>query len=354
MYLPLKFAQQNTYSGLIGIMKQIGMSTDEMTGDNCLALCNDPKFYTPAYKGPLESLNRMMIMNRGINATFFGDKNPRAEWKDVISMYGVVDKWSQSKQVYKFDRDFALELSKTEGLKLYPEMLRHLPFNTFYIDFDGIPEFKPFDGIFVYVHVFDNDDIMICGHRVVGEIYYTCTTQLRKDQREYENGVAFYDYSRDRLAYTKNVPLSDFLKKKLGNQILPNDSFPMIWMFLMQALTYLSSDQTDVEQSELTKRTYRPSATRIRNNFREIREWEVGVRYGTEFRKRKAELSETNEETGTGHHKSPRPHARCAHWHRYWTGKGRKIPKMKWVAQTFVGAKGEAPAVIHTVKGESE
>lgn len=351
MYLPLMFAKQNEYSGLVEIMKEVGLNDEleQLTGDNCLDLCNDPAFYTYSYKGPLEKLNDMIILNRQISSTFFGGKDPRQEWKDVISMYGVIEKWSHSKQVYKFDHDFARELSKTDGMKLYPESFRHLPFSTFYIDFDGMEEFKPFDGMFVDVKVFDNDDIRILGHRVVGDIYYTCTTYLKEDQRDYENGVAYYDYTRDRMQYQKTVPLSAFIREKYGDKVISNESFPDIWMFLLQALTYLSSDKPEVEENELTKKTYR-KPTRIKNKFSEIREWDVGIRYGTEFRKARAEREEEEQSGDIITRKSPRPHARCAHWQRFWTGKGRRIPKMKWIAQTFVGAKEEkVPAVIHNV-----
>lgn len=351
MYLPLKFAKQNEDSGLIEIMKMAGLNDEiqELTGDNCLDLCTNPAFYTPAYEGPLEKLNNLLIMNKQISSTFFGDKDPRSEWKDVISMHGVVAKWSESKQVYKFDRDFAMELSKTDGLKLYPEVLRHLPFDTFYLDFDGMEEFKPFDGMFVSVKVFDNDDLRICGHRVIGDIYYTCTVCLNEGQRDYENGVAYYDYTRDRMRFQKDVPLSHYLQEKLGNKMLSNKSFPDIWMFLIQAITYLSSDKPEVEESELTKKTYR-KASRIRNKFSEVREWHVGVRYGNKFRKARAAREAEEQEGSIIARKSPRPHARCAHWQRFWTGHGKNIPKIKWVSQTFVGTRNKAPVVIRKVE----
>lgn len=57
-----------------------------------------------------------------------------------------------------------------------------------------------------------------------------------------------------------------------------------------------------------------------------------------------------NTETTASRH-SPRPHARCAHWQRYWTGYGRTVPEMRWVAQVFVGASAdETPATIHRIK----
>ena len=46
-----------------------------------------------------------------------------------------------------------------------------------------------------------------------------------------------------------------------------------------------------------------------------------------------------------------RPHMRRAHWHLYWTGEGRRIPKIKWVLPVFVkGSSGDKHTVIHPVK----
>lgn len=48
-------------------------------------------------------------------------------------------------------------------------------------------------------------------------------------------------------------------------------------------------------------------------------------------------------EHGDGTGRSPRPHMRRQHWHLYWTGEGRKIPRVNWIAATPIlgGAKGK-------------
>ena len=54
---------------------------------------------------------------------------------------------------------------------------------------------------------------------------------------------------------------------------------------------------------------------------------------------------------GGGTHASPRPHMRRAHWHLYWTGTGRAVPRVKWIAPVFVRGEGaDTPVVTHTVK----
>ena len=48
---------------------------------------------------------------------------------------------------------------------------------------------------------------------------------------------------------------------------------------------------------------------------------------------------------------SVRPHIRKAHWHLYWTGPGKSIPKTKWILPIFVkGGSADIPTVIRPVK----
>jgi hypothetical protein len=44
-------------------------------------------------------------------------------------------------------------------------------------------------------------------------------------------------------------------------------------------------------------------------------------------------------------HGSPRPHLRAGHWHLYWTGKGRSVPKVQFLHPCLVNADSIAPGV---------
>ena len=42
---------------------------------------------------------------------------------------------------------------------------------------------------------------------------------------------------------------------------------------------------------------------------------------------------------------------RRAHWHLFWTGPGRKVPKVRWVSAFQAGGHEESKnAVVHVVK----
>ena len=76
------------------------------------------------------------------------------------------------------------------------------------------------------------------------------------------------------------------------------------------------------------------------------------------MRKQRTEQKDCSEEdekekfvadrTKTRHSSTVRAHVRRAHWHHYWTGKGRTELVLRWIAPTLVGS-GEKPATIHRV-----
>lgn len=324
------------------------------------------QFFRDDYHGDYPLLHRFLRESNRLNRALFEDGDPKEEWRDMLGMSSVVDTWRLHKQVYLFDPEFVSALSKTEKLKVYPSLLRRLPYSCFYLDFTGIEAFQPFDGMFVKVEVKEDDSILILGHRVMGQIFYTCRTLLGEKERDMDNGIVYYDYERSRLAFNKEIPLSDSCRQYsgIGDFVIRNDNFPDIWMFLMQTLTYLSSREPDIEENEKQKRIYRPSAGKIKDRYTEVRKWDIGVRYGNKVRLFQEMQKEENKDSeGTekkqdaGNHifrKPPRPHSRCAHWAHYWTGTGRKNLELRWIEPVFVGSKINAPVVKHKVIGKEE
>lgn len=364
---PLEFAKGMGFNQLKGLVREFAIDDifekyileelEAATAEDFLHMIHDKNYFKKSYNGPLTQINRCISIHPDMNRRLFQNERHAEEWKDLISMSSVVDIWSRNKQIYEFDADFVSELSKTEKLKLYPSLLKRLPYNTFYVDFSGCPQFKPFDGVFVYVEVYENDDIVVLAHRTVKDIFYTCTAHLQGDVRRVENGVSYYDYDRAYLGYKKEVPLSEFIQQERGNVVLSNESFPDIIMFLMQALMYLSSKEPDVGENPQTKKTYRPSV-QVKNRYSEIRKWDVGIRYGNKVRLIKQQMGNKEAKNVSdddvlqkepGHRKSPRPHSRCAHWTHYWTGPGRKVLEVRWIEPTFVGSSGVLPVTKHKV-----
>lgn len=273
-----------------------------------------------------------------VDTTGWRDTTPE-DIRALMLKYAVLDKWAECKQVYEFDPDFAEALIDTKELKVYPEIVSHLPYDTFYIDLRRIPRIKDIGEIYVHVHFFPDGQGIIYYITfpvgVEGVSGYSRTCRLTDEVANTdEHGHRFYWVDKESFV------------DQIGQQDADGE------MFLFQAINFLASEKPDIAENEITKKTYKPSP-RIKNKFSEIRKWDVGFRYGSVIRdEKKAVADDTVTAIGTINHRhSPRPHTRCAHWQTVWTGKGRTIPKVRWFRQTFVGA-GKTTAVIHKVKQE--
>lgn len=352
MYLPLEHASQmDIQFDELGKLCS-GFSKIKEDEDDAIRFANSKDFYTVSYKGKYADINRTLLDIEFASRAAMGN-NPKQDWKDIICNIAMLNKWSKSKQVYKFDDDFVKELVRTDGMRIYPDMLRHLPWNVFYIDFDGADMFRPFDGGFVSVIVEDNDDIYLTFSRLIGEVFFCSHFVFDEKIRKYEeNGVAYYECNKDELDFPQALGLCNYLNNALGEDVplyaVSNVNFDDVFIFLMQSLVYLASDKPEVQENEVTKKTYKPSRT-VKNRFSEVRKWDVGVRYGQMIRATRLSRRETSGRE-YGQRKPTRPHVRKAHWHRYWYGKGRTQVKVLWLPPTYVsGTVEDISAVIHKV-----
>ena len=331
----------------------------ELEPNKLIQMVFSPNFFTPDYNGPFQIVHKWLYMNSSvIRAT--NEKEIKRKSKDLFSMAAVVELFRQHKQVYEFDSEFVSALSKTDNIKLYPSLLRRLPYNTFYFDFSNIKNFHPFEGMFVHVKVESDDSVLLLGYRVFNGGYNSYYEILRNREQKFDGNKGYYNYNRSFLKYKIESNMHEYtrghVKINAPDFALLNKSLPDTWMFLIQALMYLASKEPDVEESPRTQKTYRKS-DRIRDNFSEIQQWDVGVRYGTKIRKirkeaaLKEETSDDDLPISVKTRKSPRPHSRCAHWQHYWTGPGRTVLELKWIEPTFVGAVTDIPIVKHKVQG---
>lgn len=135
------------------------------------------------------------------------------------------------------------------------------------------------------------------------------------------------------------------------------DVIPLCF-FILQAILYLASNKPDVRKAERRIASKQPETdksekTRTKGQS-SVEVSEVGIRYGKAIRIRKQEIKERNRQTETFTKTRRKPvasHVRSAHWHHYWTGKGRTTLIVKWIPPVFVSSLGkELPITIHEVK----
>ena len=77
----------------------------------------------------------------------------------------------------------------------------------------------------------------------------------------------------------------------------------------------------------------------------EAKHWECGFRIGPALEEAKRSVSCAGDETQA----TRRAHLRRAHWHTYWTGKGRLKPEVKWLHPILVGTADDTVPTVREV-----
>lgn len=306
MYLPLEYVKR--YS----VLTELYCSEEYI---NCepevlLEMIADADWGTSNYSGPNKE--------RYIHTYNMFDKNYFAMHtiSACFATAGFAGVWKYNKIVYEPDYDFSQALLGTNKLRVYPEMLKHIPFDTFYLDFSK-NELFVYEGFFVQVKVYDTGVIRISSlpteigyshipvHEYEGEnpTAYADTFWIKPEMYSVDNGVYYFDYNLHKdLMYTSDSFRTQWFIGGVSN----------FRLFLLQFLMYLSSKEADVIESSETIKTYKPSSL-VKNKYSEVRKWNVGCRYGEKIRsyqKNKMQQYENSESSQNG----KRPHIRKAHW----------------------------------------
>lgn len=354
-YLPLEVLEQATVPKALEekARSQDPLTADFLAGhenslnlDAFLSWMMGTSFMKKAYDGPYEAFNNLLLR---LYHTRDAKKDiPYAESRDqfrkICALRGILTCWGVERQAYKFDPDFAEELMATTSVDVPVEVLRHLPFRCFYLDLEYLP-FAPTLGLYAYVG-FEPDGSPNLGTLEV--------IPPKKGDDQYQLGPMLFSAreltQQGRLHQTDQGPVLTFHKDDL-----PESHRGSLLLFLLQAILYLSSEKPDV--TEQVKREVRVTEG-TRKGKAPLGITEVGVRYGKVIRKGKKQTAPryvaAEKKPETARH-VVRSHVRSAHWHHYWTGKGRKNLIVKWIPPVFVNGRGDLPVTIHPVqKGKEE
>lgn len=311
-------------------------------------------------KRDIVQIRKTMLLLSGMNINVPSFDDFSESELNQFDFIATVDAWSENKQVFKIDADFAQILLDTENLHIAKDMWKYLPCDAMYFDFTDVPFLSTEVGVtgaFVKV-VRDSfkDSWELHIFRMLGGLRYIANPLFvtNEDQE--------CDFGQSTAILKLNV-IRDTLGEEAAIEAENNAKSVLL---IMQLLCYLCSVEPDVRENELTKTTYRPrkAGQPVKNKFSEIQKHDVGVRFGTAFRKYKASQASASSGTThkTGHTK--RPHFRKAHWSFYWYnvlddngetvynvyGVPEKVKRPKWLAETFVNEKyGEKDVVIHKV-----
>lgn len=357
LYLPLKIWEQIQIpkEAKEKVKAQDPLIQEFMTGkleqlnlDEFLNWVLGSTFCKAYYDGPYSELNQMLLRvyhqkDAPERETY---KECRDAYRKLCCIRGIMTCWNTHKQAYRFDPEFTEELLKTTAVRIPADVLKHLPFRCYYLDLEDLPYFTPDLGLFLYVG-FDKSkgDLPNLGVLEVA-------APFPGDDQNRLHPILFSgkDLKREGLLEeTEDGWVITFQQKKEA------DHDQKLLLFLLQGMLYLSSLKPDVEESpklrvvNTGKKVQKPQK-------KELNLEDVGVRYGNVIRKQRKKVRTvyiSEGETPPKQKRTVTSHVRSAHWHHYWTGKGRTKRIVKWIPPVFVsGAGKELPVTIHKVKGE--
>lgn len=339
----------------------------DLTLDEYIEFVLSDEFLNPYTTNKLRYINEFCTANIGFlfnkNASYsiqeqINKQNIeyiKTEWRDYLIMEVILEEWAKAKQVFKPDNDFAKALLRTDKLEISRDMINHLPYNYFYLDLTECVDFKGISGVFVYTEVSKNNKgakaalYILSEQRLIYSLY--CGGKFNT------NGIMTIDSTKlktDDIGYDDiiiNPERGEKFEDYTHNDDIINRAD--VYIFALQMIAYLSTEAPQLTESELTRKTYRPRSLNapIKNKFSEIRIQDVGVRYGTEYRKIVHKIQASGN-TENKERKGPVPHFRRAHWHTYWVGEGRTERRVKWIQPVFVNGSENSDVVIHKVKKE--
>lgn len=376
MYTPLAFLNSQVYPCEFGqiwpyyksiIEEEMNCSID-VTEDECITFMAGVDFLDIHYEGKYSLLNKYHIRNlprvmalSGLKVEDIKKKNLSlsAEYKDFTLSNIIFDKWAKNKQVYKLDIEFAEALLHTDDLTLSREQLEHLPCQTFYVDLESCPQTDPIEGAFVNVmtdnecayitiYLLSNDLVFFSHYNVFKfEDNHITVSHKRKEDTNVKEYLLLPEIQKDSLLDTDVFKEGGYF----GTKYTRYD----ITMLIIQLICYFSVKEPDITESETTKTTYkkRKENSSVKNKFSEVQSYDIGVRIGSKIRTAREKEIIKYVSSGKSTHKSPIPHYRSAHWHRYWTGEGRKNLELRWIEPILVGFtdnKIAKDATIHMVE----
>jgi len=261
---------------------------------------------------------------------------PMMEASSDIGNLAAIMAWRPTKGVYRFDDDLLKSLWDVELDKDIPiDVLFNLPEWCCYIDLD---EFQPATdmnlyGFFVY---FESDSNT--GGREI-------RLSFARDH-DGEPGIMTLPFHIDQetrigdmlqSAVDFAVPhLPDELKALEDKQVPHKEAVKMFSRYFSLVL-YLCSADRDIIQTSRNRKTKKTKNPKKKKRQLSVEYW-VGSAIGGAIRRARG----SHQGAGTGTSKAP--HIRRAHYHTYWTGKGRNKPVVKFIPPVPVNI-GDEPVV---------
>lgn len=241
--------------------------------------------------------------------------NREAAARGVYAWLDVLSRWSRQPAIFTFDEALERELvvQGMPKIKQIPcEALQHLPFRVVAVEVEGKILFA---SIVEAWWVRDKFVLLVIENDHTGRLVFNAMPLVHS----LEGSINVALKSSARYARGAVVPII----LEIARRVLP-------------VLLYLASKEPDITRHPSGDTPPRKTRKGRRARPLRVEAWRVGARIGATLRG----VREVTQRDGEGgeERRGPRPHLRRAHWHLYWTGKGRTVPRVKWVAPTIVNA----------------
>lgn len=262
--------------------------------------------------------------------------------------------WRMTRGVYRFDPTLLEALSETPLGQIPTEVLRRLPEHAPYVDLSSRdwPGYESSQGnslrgawitvssgeqgppTLEIVGLYDRDEVISYGLDLTHGTLDECLnhTYLKDEEDE--------------------AVLQAFRRQQGLPALIPDVAEPVprltrITRLMLNLALYLCSDEPDITG---VVKTPRPHPKKKYGHMyvapQQDNMLEVGVRVGGAIRGWREGMRPLREE-GSGAGPAKAPHIRRAHWAVRWTGPGREVARLAWLAPTAVGVKNLDALPVH-------
>jgi hypothetical protein len=288
--------------------------------------------------------------------------------------------WGASKVVYAMDDDLLGYLSESSASAIPTDVLRSLPHANPYVLLP-VPDLADPDTAYYRAHIGVPFGAFVFGRYRNAQLL--CSTN---DERREDLGLMFLGFIEDEdtpdlQTVRCTIPLRDELLTVESvvtatiagftfNESLPEEERSKFeaWLrryvaLVFNSLVYVCTDQPDIEthrpalnKAGKVKKSARHQVERPRmDDISEV--VQLGFRLGPALNEARRQWEQKQRQT-TGTGTRLRPHQRRGHFQTFWTGTGRTVRRVRWIApywvnQELAGAEGPQTAVIRRVKKRS-
>lgn len=256
---------------------------------------------------------------------------------DMTTCFLNINAWRKYKPVYSLDLELETAIMEMDDIFVPTSVLYNLPYKSIYIEIEQniCEKYKESErprGIMATIAI-EKEQILLFVVALSDDVKMT----------------KHYSFMLNLTDMDNYKSLDKYLSHCVNNNLLNKESYDLgmfsIAKYTLNVISYLCSDNADIVENEAQSKIYKPVKFEPKDKYREIRKWDVGVRFGNSIRLTKTSNSVDKELPNVANivteHSSPRPHIRKAHWQHYHVGQGRNTVILKWKHPSFINCTEE-------------